>query len=50
MTDHMNKHYEIPITEALKLEIESMILEGSAKGKGEDMITNDLGTAIVLDD
>lgn len=50
MTDHMKKHYEIPISEALKLEIESMILEGSAKGQGEDMITNNLGPAIVLDD
>ncbi len=48
MTDHMKKHYEIPITEVLKLEIESMILEGSAKG--EDMITNDLGPAMVLVD
>lgn len=44
----MKKHYVIPITEALKLEIESMILEGSAKG--EDMIKNDLGTAIALGD
>ena len=44
----MKKHYEIPITEVLKLEIESMILEGSAKG--EDMITNDLGPAMVLVD
>lgn len=46
MTDHMKKHNEIPITEALKLEIESMILEVS----GENMIKNDLGTAIVLVD
>ena len=44
----MKKHYEIPITEALKLEIESMILKGSVKG--EDMIKNDLGTAEALDD
>lgn len=42
----MKKHNEIPITEALKLEIESMILEAS----GENMITNNLGPAIVLDD
>lgn len=42
----MKKHYEIPITEALKLEIESKILEAS----GEKMITNDLGPAIALDD
>lgn len=42
----MKKHYEIPITETLKLEIESKILEAS----GENMITNDLGTAKVLGD
>jgi len=46
MTYHMKKHHEIPITEALKLEIESMILEASGEGMNE----NNLGTAIILGD
>ena len=48
MTDHMKNHYEIPISEVLNLEIESKILDGAANG--ENMITNDLGTAKVLGD
>ncbi len=46
MTDHMKKHYEIPISEVLNLEIESKILEASGEGMNE----NNLGAAIILGD
>ncbi len=48
MTDHMKKHYETPGTEVLEIETGTKILDGSANG--ENMITNDLGTAKVLGD
>ena len=42
----MKKHYEIPISEVLNLEIESKILEASGEGMNE----NNLGTAFILGD
>ena len=46
MTNHMKKHYEMPSTNVLNLEIASKILDAS----GENMYNNNLGTAILLDD